>query len=237
MVLDLLAQEKSGLGSYASVCNEWADVLERKVFGRLRLGVSCLDDFEQMVSRRKGLVRHIWLHVELQPYTCQGCECKGTVSEMRRNQSTFRRAMSKLFAVLATWPAGDGLTLELSVRSPSDEKHWFKNWKWDFGTEAVDDEPQERLHDPRHGWVDGRRVAVPSSYAVDRIYEDVWVDHGIPAIDAVTKLVIRRQCRRTFSTWLEQLLEALPRLEYMFYEPWRQWQKFEPSESWCNLGK
>ncbi|OIW32387.1 hypothetical protein CONLIGDRAFT_678788 [Coniochaeta ligniaria NRRL 30616] len=202
MILELLAQEKHGLASYASVCKEWAAVIEKKNFARLKLRPSCLDDLENMVGRqRRRLVRHIWLNIELQPYTCPEC-CQWP--ESHSSSSVCSRAISKLFTILAAWnPTGHGLTLELSAQSPSDAEHWFKNYY--FGADGEDEDDisesdsrrlRPRIHDPKHGWVDGYQVAAPgNSYALERLYEGLWLTppEDLPVLQVVTKLVIRYQ--------------------------------------------
>lgn len=228
MILGLLAQEKGGLASYALVCKEWMEVIEKRNFSRLKLRSSCLDDLEHMVSRRKGLVRHIWLNIELRSYTCRSCRFTESRSWFSSNTSIISRAISKLFTILATWNAtGDGLTLELSAQSPSDAEHWFKNCY--FGTES-ETQPQERIHDPTHGWVDGQQVASPSRSAVQRLYEWIRLSfrEELPVLHAVTKLVLRRQFRRRIAYGgLRLLLDKLPRLECMVYEPWQVWARLE----------
>ncbi|GAB1312162.1 F-box domain-containing protein [Madurella fahalii] len=237
IILELLAQENRGLSSYASVCKEWMEVIEKKNFCRLKLRPSCLDDLEHMVSRRRRLVRHIWLNIELRPYTCRSCQWTESSSWMSSNNTIISRAISKLFTILATWSvAGDGLTLELSAQSPSDTKHWFKNCY--FGTDDEDGDVilesenrvQERIHDPRHGWVDGQQVTAPSQSSVQRLYEWVRLSfrEELPTLHVVTKLVLCRQCRRRFNyRALTLLLDKLPRLECIVYEPWQAWDRME----------
>lgn len=225
-VLDLLAQENHGLASYASVCTEWADVIEKKNFHRLKLRASCLDDLEHMVSRhRRLLVRHIWLNIELEPYTCRSCRWPSFWTPS--NDCIISRAISKLFAILATWdPAGDGLTLELSVQCPSDAEHWFQYCF--FGIDGEENQLRRSIHDPKHGWVDGQQVTAPTLSSVMRLYDSVWLyfQEDLPVLQMVTKLVVRRQCRRRFhSIALKLLLDKLPRLECMVYEPWQQWDR------------
>ncbi|KAK4142666.1 uncharacterized protein C8A04DRAFT_38061 [Dichotomopilus funicola] len=177
---------EGGLASYASVCKEWMDVIEKTNFSRLRLRPSCLDDLKHMVSRRKRLVRHIWLNIELRSYTCRSCQWPESASWSSSNNS-----------IITTWDAtGDGLTLELSTHSPSDAEHWFKGSY--FGTEDEDgnvifeseNQAQERIHDPRHGWVDGQQVASPTQLAVQRLYGWVWLSfkEELPILHVVTKL-------------------------------------------------
>lgn len=54
MILQILTQENRGLAAYASVCTEWQAIIEKKNFRRLKLRLSCLNDFEHMVIRQKG---------------------------------------------------------------------------------------------------------------------------------------------------------------------------------------
>ncbi|KAH6613625.1 hypothetical protein B0J18DRAFT_61207 [Chaetomium sp. MPI-SDFR-AT-0129] len=237
MILELLGQENGGLASYASVCKEWMEVIEKTNFSRLKLRPSCLDDLEHMVGRRKRIVRHIWLNIELRSYTCRSCQWPESASWSSSNNSIISGATSKLFTILATWDAtGDGLTLELSTQSPSDAEHWFKDSY--FGTEDEDgnvifeseNQAQERIHDPRHGWIDGQQVASPTQLAVQRLYGWVWLSfkEELPILHVVTKLVLRRQCRRRiFNRALRLLLDKLPRLECMVYEPWQCWDRME----------
>lgn len=240
MILELLGQETRGLAPYALVCEEWQAAIEKKNFRRLKLQASCLDDFEHMTSRQMGLVKHIWLNIELRRYTCRSCQTLESGSWASSNDSIIRRAISKLFSILSTWnPAGDDLTLELSVQSPSDSEHWFKNCY--FGADDEDEDvisgsgnqlpdTTAKLHDPRHGWVDGQQVTSLGDFAVLRLCGEVMLSfqEELPEVHAVTRFVLRRQCRRRFAPrtlWL--LLDKLPRLEYAIYEPWQAWDRME----------
>ncbi|KAK1772839.1 hypothetical protein QBC33DRAFT_31227 [Phialemonium atrogriseum] len=237
MILELLPQEHRALASYASVCNEWAEFIEKKNFGRLKLGASSLNNLEHMVSRQRSLVRHIWLNIELRPYTCRSCQWMESESWMSSNNTIISRAISKLFTILSTWnPAGDGLALELSAQSPSDTEHYFKNFY--FGTDDEDKDIlfdpknhlQEFIHDPKHGWVDGQQVAAPCHVSLRRLYEEVRLTsrEELPVLHVVTKLVLRRQFRRRLNIRaLRLLLDKLPRLECIVYEPWQVWGRMQ----------
>jgi hypothetical protein len=171
------------------------------------------------------------------------------------NNAIITRAISKLFGILATWKAssGSGLTLELSAQSPSDNQHWFKHFY--FGTKSTNDDENgyaasildsqnDGLHEhtnyPYHDLIDGRQVVNPSGFAVLRLFERVGLNFKVelPTVPVVTKLVLRRQCRRRFDgKALGVLLEKLPRLECLVYEPWRGWpgvkQRYDEGKQFC----
>ncbi|KAJ0152475.1 hypothetical protein CTA2_211 [Colletotrichum tanaceti] len=77
--------------------------------------------------------------------------------------------------------------------------------------------------DARHGWVDGRQVHRPDAAAILRMFTEIRPSPGLklPSVDAVTRFVIRRQCRRQFlPRILGCLFDSLPRLRSLVYEPW-----------------
>lgn len=84
-----------------------------------------------------------------------------------------------------------------------------------------------RWHDPNHGWVNGQQVEAPCSSARLRLFSPLCLTlpEDLPEVHAVTRLVIRRQLRhQIFPAALRLLLERLPRLENIVYEPWRAWR-------------
>ncbi|TDZ23510.1 hypothetical protein Cob_v003117 [Colletotrichum orbiculare MAFF 240422] len=112
-------QRKKGLSSYVRVCKQWQYVLEKENFRRLKLRASCLESFEEVVSRRvRGLVRHVWLNVKLLSYENKTNWRFSTTGE----DSMMEKAAGKLLASLKTWRStGNGLTLELTAQSPTDQ--------------------------------------------------------------------------------------------------------------------
>jgi hypothetical protein len=235
MILEAIAEQRHpGWASLASVCKEWQLVLEKRNFQRLKLQVSCLDDFERLVVRQRELVRHIQFDVELQKYTCRSCKWDESNSWSRRNSSIFNNGISKLFRILSTWGLQHDLTLELNAHSPSDSEHWFKKYYFasddegsDGGVSARETDPGRNWHDPWHGWVNGEQVRAPPAPAIMRLFEriDPYFHPELPRINAVTCLIIRRQLRRRlFPLTLELILSKLDYLEHLVYEPWRQWE-------------
>jgi hypothetical protein len=150
-----------------------------------------------------------------------------------RQSSIIRAITLKLFAVLSTWQPTNRLILELNAYSPSDSKHWFKNYH--FGLEhegggylVQQQEVTTKCHEPNHGWVHGQQVEAPRASAILRLFSPLcWsFPRNLPEAHAVTGLVIRRQLRRQiFPAALRLLWDRLPRLESIVYEPWRVWRR------------
>ncbi|KAL7934472.1 hypothetical protein V8C35DRAFT_326894 [Trichoderma chlorosporum] len=228
MILEEAAHRKAPNWSLsASVCKEWRDFIEVENYKKLNLEVSCLDDLNDMVPRHKRhLVNHIYFEIELPkgPHAC----CLVGSSHQGKTSTIVSKAMQKLFTALGTWeqrPHGQ-LTLELNVTSPSDSQHWFKPLYFSDDRVEGDWLAVHPRHDPRHGWVDGKLVSPVPEAAVRRAFRPIKLDTGLerwplPCVPGVTSFVIRRQLRRCISTsGLSAILEALPMLKHMSYEPW-----------------
>ncbi|KAG7048063.1 Oxoglutarate iron-dependent oxygenase, partial [Colletotrichum scovillei] len=142
---------------------------------------------------------------------------------------------------------GAELTLELSVQSPSDKEHCFKNLYFGGVGEDEDlrfDRPGHRLphldskhsfHDLQHGWINGRQVDAPNGNAFLRMFQPLYLTfkEGLPQVKAVTRFVLRRQCRRKIQPKvLGSLLDKLPRLQSLIYEPWQSWDKTAQDFIW-----
>ena len=127
MILLTIANQKyPGWASHASVCKEWQYVLEKANFYRMKLSVPCLDEFESMVPlRKRELIHHIYLNVELPRYTSTCCSKQRSPST--KISSIVSNGIWKLFSILSTWRPATHLALEINVYSPSDCEHWFLN--------------------------------------------------------------------------------------------------------------
>lgn len=237
MILGAVTQQKNpGWTSFASVCKEWQLFIEKQNFCQLKLQVPCLDDFErvtQQSKRRRRLIRHIWLDVELPEYSCDLSHREESFSWSDSNSSNISKGIWKLFRILSTWESGPelerrNLTLELNAHSPSDSKHWFKNCYFTSDNKEDEDADSDcrNWHDEKHGWVDGQQTTTPPYGAVRRLFETITLDpkQDLPSVEIVTSFVVRRQLRRWLPPWsLLLLLERLSGLEHMIYKPWRQW--------------
>ncbi|WDK09169.1 hypothetical protein CGRA01v4_00447 [Colletotrichum graminicola] len=249
MILELLARQTSGWGACASVCKEWKATLEKESFRQLKLQQTCLADMETMIDARKArLIKHIWLNIKLRPYTCRSCQFAESYSWFCSNNRLAKQAIVKLFSILSCWPVKEGadLTLELSIQSPSDKEHFFKNLyfgdedddlTFDWSRRQPHDSHSKRLfHDSRHGWENGRQINDPDTSAIRRIFEplDFKIREDLPRVNAVTRFILRRQCRRQIEPQLlGSLFDKLPRLQSLIYEPWQSWDSF--AQGYLNL--
>lgn len=234
MILESLNQDEHCVARYATVCREWQTVIEPKNFNRLKLTLSRLPEFRDMVHRQRRLVKYIWLCIELQQYDCSQCETEETDSWHESNTIIIERAFRELLSYLSTWEPSGNLLLDISVHSPSDSKHHFKYLH--FGSDAVpepeDGQERANTHDPHHGWVNDKQICPPSIRSIYRLFGEIempldfWKD--LPVVTAVTGLLLRRQTRcRWEAETLEELLKLLPRLQKFHYEPWREWSPAE----------
>ena len=239
MILEAITHQKyRGWASLASVCKEWQLFIEKRNFHRLKLQVSCLDEFQRTVIRQRELVHYIQLDIELQKYTCRCCELEESESWTSSNNSVIRDGIWKLFSILSTWKPANALTLELNAHSPSDSEHWFKNFLFASDNEGDDEaatslqevgEICSRWHDPKHGWSNGQQVATPPEPAILRLFGTISLHfrEELPRVDTVTCFIIRRQLRRLLHRRaLQLILDKLCRLEHMIYEPWRPWESW-----------
>ncbi|RGP59365.1 oxoglutarate iron-dependent oxygenase [Fusarium sporotrichioides] len=217
-------------GVYASVSKEWRQLLEKKNFSHLKLHPDCLDFLDQLSEEATAQIDHIWLNIELTTYTCRACRKWESPTQSYANDRLIVGAVSRLYSILARWNQGQRhLTLELNTYSPSDSEHWFKDCYFGAPTEdkfAVVAKPRD-FHDPHHGWFHGRIVEQPPNKALGRPFvppESLHFKRGreLPLVAAVTKFVLRRQCRRQLKpSALLQLWSKLPRLNEIQYESWQ----------------
>ncbi|TDZ87560.1 hypothetical protein C8034_v006713 [Colletotrichum sidae] len=127
--------ESDSIAGYAAVCKEWQAIIERFNFSRLRVTQLTLNEFgTSMVGSRRGIVRHINLHVQLPTYDNDPCEKKETWEEKAENNMCFTRAVYGLFYWMNSWALQDihreGIDLVLSISSPSDLRNAnFELWQ------------------------------------------------------------------------------------------------------------
>ncbi|KAF5723835.1 f-box domain-containing protein [Fusarium mundagurra] len=226
-ILEALTAHKA-IAPYASVSTEWRSFIEKKTFAHIRLHPSCLEHLEQLDDHYQRLVKHIWLNIELKKYTCRSCRKRESLTLSYSIANIVKASITRLFSILATWK--ESLTLEFNVYCPSDSEHWFKNSY--FGAPDEDKfecypHSTDPIHDPKHGWFDGRVTEAPPDDALRRPFglsELKFQEgpEGLPSVHAVTKFVLRRQCRQQFSPGvLSYLWVRLPNLKEISYEPWQ----------------
>ncbi|UZP37482.1 hypothetical protein NXS19_005298 [Fusarium pseudograminearum] len=158
-------------------------------------------------------------------------------------------AFQDLFSILSEWDQDSELMLDISIYSPSDAQHWFPYLTF------VPDNPSDRLegsglelttitqgyHDPFHGWVTGFQHSAPPREAIYKVFHSIieegpfdsdqsefrWWDQ-LPSVSAVTSILLRQQNRRRWRPCtLAHMLARFPRLQEVYYEPWREWSSLK----------
>jgi hypothetical protein len=156
MILEELIRDGCDIALYTTVSREWQAIIEPHNFNRLKVTTSRLASFGENVYRSRGLVRYIWLCIELQEYDRFLYEEGETDAWHECNTEIIKRAIQELFLALSTWEASKSLFLDISVHAPSDSKQHFKylQIRADAVPVSEDDDTQQTVeshHDPRHG--------------------------------------------------------------------------------------
>ncbi|EAQ84944.1 predicted protein [Chaetomium globosum CBS 148.51] len=137
---------------------------------------------------------------------CPRCFRTGWEAEETRNLSIIREGLWKLFSILSGWTLVTQKSLELELKahhSPSNSDRWFKM----NPRKETPPRKQGRLH--------------PLSSIGLRFPTE------LPRVDVVTRLTLGRQLQhRLQPLQLRSLLHKLGHLEYMVYEPERDWNRF-----------
>lgn len=241
IILKLLIHHDK-IAPYATVSKEWQSVIEKKNFGHLKLRPSSLGSLERLAEQHQGLVKHIWLNIELKRYTCRSCRRIESLTSIYANNKIMAEAITRLFFILANWKQnGGGLTLELNAYSPSDSEHWFQGCYFGAPGEVLGSEcPPQRgllttaIHYPTHGFWHG----TPTDDALRRPFEPTTLkfQEELPSVQVVTKFLLRRQCRRQLDpSTLSYLWAKLPQLGEVIYEPWQLSER--PSQDPWDSGK
>jgi hypothetical protein len=247
MVLEVLLQDGCSLADLATVTREWQTIIERHNFSRIKLTSSRLANFGSMVHRNRSLVCYIWLCLELQEYNCTECEPQDPESWGLSNadNALITTAFLDLFSTLSVWEPDGSLLLDISVYSPSDSEHWFKylTFEPDVASDMCgrDQHAEQstlvKASDHHHGWIAGSRYSIPTSAAIDKVFEEIMGEgpfddeeqegqwwQQLPLVPAVTGVLLRQQNRRRWKpAALAHMFARLPRLQEIHYEPWREW--------------
>ncbi|KAL7945115.1 hypothetical protein V8C42DRAFT_324607 [Trichoderma barbatum] len=228
-VLETLAQDPShsvidsggkyGLANYALVCRSWQSIFEKANFRRLVLWQGDLDDLAKIPKRCRPYVRHVCLRIEIQEYRPWGNAPEMSIrpermEDIAANNDIIELAVGNLFGVLKSWekeikPGYRGMTLEMSIHSPSDPRHVYRGitaTRLEMGLPWMDEVGLE-----------GAVARVFGGSVHIRFYQ------SLPQLNLVTRFIMKRHTRRRVSSFtLHQILSRLPHLEGLVYEPWQQ---------------
>lgn len=229
MILISLIQTRGSIAHLASVCREWQAVIERENFSRLKLTLPRLTAFKDIATPKRSYVEYFRLCIDLQEYDCSECERDETEIWWENNTEIVRDAIREAFGVLSKWNREGCLTLDISVQSPSESEHHLKyvRFESDALLSLVGKQSFSSFHDPRHGWVNGTQVSLPSVGSIDRPFVEIEMEpefwERLPEVTAVTNLLLRRQTRRRWEPLtLKEFLKLLPNLQEIWYEPWKE---------------
>lgn len=168
LILQCLMQDGCTLGRLTTVSREWQKDIERYNFARIRLTPSRLDHSRGMIQRDPALVKYIRFCFELDEYDCTMCAPTEAVWEEATSITDTEKcpittSFENLFSILSTWDPHGGLTLDISIYSPSDSKHWFQYLTFmpdtpsdmlgtgSCGRDKAISISNKDYHDPQHG--------------------------------------------------------------------------------------
>lgn len=239
------------LAALATVNKSWQEFFEGETFRNMILkSEDDIKTFATLVTgRRRELVRWIWLRVELPEYDCDKCEQVETAEEEKISRPFLTNLVLSLFEALSPWSTSEtfrnGITLELSIHSPSDAQHFYRDLQHRINDTAWDleghDGPVQPYYDGSLGckWIQDNkavparaehisdnallRVAGSPLHFVPQAHHTAQCLHNaIPEVSVVTSVVIRRQFVRRFCAGQDFLamLDKLTRLEAFIQEPW-----------------
>lgn len=129
-ILQTLAQDEAKshlMAEYAVVSKAWQAEIEEVNFGTLAVKQTDLQQLEEYVTgRRRALLRHLWLQVELPEYSRRSRLAPENDQDQEENNVKYTMALADLFKLLEPWNTpefwssrnGRGISLELSAFSP-----------------------------------------------------------------------------------------------------------------------
>ncbi|KAF4950303.1 hypothetical protein FGADI_8286 [Fusarium gaditjirri] len=208
---------------YAPVSIEWRDAIEKKTFRRLRIQAlipepshACPPIFHslgRLSDRHRRLVKHIWLNIEHTKHP----KFWNNDSNLSAKDRAIGYAVAWLFGALKSWPAQNDLTLEINVYEPM-----YYTWEWLKGHHhGAPGEQDQDIY--LSGTSEPRDLAAPHRQALDFLFHslDFEMPYATPSVQAVTKFLLPRHCRRQFSPeTLSCIAKRLPRLEEISLETW-----------------
>ncbi|KAG8670399.1 hypothetical protein FPOAC2_09757 [Fusarium poae] len=223
-----------------TICRAWQTILEPLNFAEISLTVPRLMDpkSRDILSRKRHLIRYIWIRIELKEYNCIRCcnEDPDLWGLDDIDNQFIVDAFEGLFTMLSVWePRGD-LVLDISVYSPSDDKHWFKYLTFHSDTDRAECPPEYERNDPAHGWIDGRQTMAPTWIATERVFDEIMGEgpfddeltemewwRSLPLVPVVGGMLFRQQTRRRWKpVTLASMLTRFPNIKELCYEPWRE---------------
>lgn len=224
---------KAGFTDYVLTCKEWQAALEKHNFSRLTLHQNCISSLERLAVERQRLIRRLWLRIELRRYNCSICNEDNHGGPNSGSGMIARKAIMKLFLVLSEWnrSLSDGLTLEISIHSPSDSRHTYRGLHTTHlpSTHDVIDHPDGVVfHQHNHAAGVLEQAGTLPIFAFlgshfNRLFSDILINFPtrLPLVACITDFQIRRHTRRQLSaSGLKSILISFPNLRNLSLEVW-----------------
>lgn len=238
---------KRRLSTYCLVAREWHEFFASRLFRKLTVSKDLeFMQLRQLSFNQKKFIKHIWLRIDLAMYPYEQCwETEGAVWH-GTNIGIAAATLVEFFCQMAwhgSWLVSEpdessgGMTLEISIHSPSDRQHHFRNL-YDFDAEP--DPTRPWLSDPFDApdcpfggaQYDRENAIVPFLRLFGHSALDVQLNGRLPVLRFITRLVVRRQTRRRLTPPAACLiLKALPNLEEVAVEFWREFSVFEQARA------
>ena len=212
---------------YASICPAWQTIIEQRLFARLNVTRSRLAGFSDIGYRHRHLVKHIWFSIEPSEYNCPHCGGVGIYNWHQVSSRSIRKAIQDLVIQLSKWEPSGSLLLDISVKAPSGLMHSSSIIQ--YGPPAVSEPKKDKIIQCSN-WIHNKNLQDLAVYSVNKITNDGQPEPKLrkkmPKARAVTSLLLRRQTRHPWkSEAIEELLDLLPEVHEIHYEPWRDWRR------------
>ena len=214
---------------YASICRAWQTTIEQRIFARLKVTRSRLAGFSDIGYRHRHLVKHIWFSIEPPEYNCPHCGGVGIYNWHQVPSKSIRKAIQDLVIQLSTWEPSGSLLLDISVKAPSSLMHSSSIIQ--YGPPVVSEPKKDRIIQCSH-WIHDKNFLDAAVYFLNRTTNfsepepEPELSQEMPKARAVTSLLLRRQTRHPWkSEAIEELLDLLPEVHQVHYEPWRLWRR------------
>ncbi|EHK47163.1 uncharacterized protein TrAtP1_010182 [Trichoderma atroviride] len=245
---DLLHGGKAA--SYALVFKEWNRILEPYIFKRLKLSLDRMEKFRDIVTdRRRLFVQFIWFRFKRCP-----CSSMSTIDvDSRNDHIKFAYTIYCLFQWLSEWELRQvgqpGIVLELSAFSGFDTPDSMKDTV-PKQLQNVDVTEDSDTLNAMYEKLPVRQVrGLPREEVIHRrMLRSFYVpgkapgvlEAPFPTVKLITDLTVRRQMHSSFfGRHMGRLVKALPRLEFITFQPssdgflqegWHGWSEDENAQ-------
>lgn len=216
---------------YASICRAWQTIIEPRIFARLKVTRSRLGGFSDIGYHHRHLVKYIWFSIEPSEHHCPHCGCVWLYNWHQLSSKTIRKAIQDLVIQLSIWEPSGSLLLDISVKASSVLMHPSSIIQ--YGPPVISEPKKGKIIQCSH-WLHDRDLLSAAMYLLNKTTNvseperKPELSQEMPTARAVTSLLLRRQTRHPWkSEALEELLDLLPEVREIHYEPWRNWRRME----------